>query len=132
MGSGLSALSRRRPDGDGEVWAIPAIRCVKASRSGFGETEALRGVDLVVEDGEVFGYLRPNGAGKTTLRIIMGLTRATAGRFELFGLDAWARRDELHQRVGYVPGDVSRYPPRTGQDHVDYGHLHRIGRPAGA
>ncbi len=112
---------------------IPVIRCEGVTKR-FGATEALRGVDLVVEDGEVFGYLGPNGAGKTTtLRIIMGLTRATAGRVELFGLDAWARRDELHRRVGYVPGDVSLYPRLTGQDHVDYvGHLHRIGRPAGA
>lgn len=111
----------------------PVIRCEGVTKR-FGATEALRGVDLVVEGGEVFGYLRSNGAGKTTtLRIIMGLTRATTSRVELFGLDAWARRDELHRRVGYVPGDVSLYPRLTGQDHVDYlGHLHRIGRPAGA
>jgi len=133
MASGLSALSRRRLDGGGGGVGKPVIRCEGVTKR-FGATEALRGVDLVVEDGEVFGYLGPNGAGKTTtLRIIMGLTRATAGRVELFGLDAWARRDELHQRVGYVPGDVSLYPRLTGQDHVDYvGHLHRIGRPAGA
>lgn len=97
----------------------------------FGATQALRGVDLVVEQGEVFGYLGPNGAGKTTtLRILMGLTRATGGHIELFGLDAWRHRDELHRRVGYVPGDVALYPRLTGQDHVDYlGHLHRMGRP---
>ena len=60
----------------------------------------------------------------------MGLTRATAGSAELFGLDAWTHRDDLHRRVGYVPGDVALYPRLTGQDHVDYvGHLHGMGRP---
>ncbi len=111
----------------------PVIRCVGVTKR-FGATEALRGVDLVVEEGEVFGYLGPNGAGKTTtLRIVMGLTRAGEGRAELFGLDAWARRDELHRRVGYVPGDVALYPRLSGRDHIDYvGHLHGIGRPPDA
>jgi ABC-2 type transport system ATP-binding protein len=113
--------------------STPVIRCEGVTKR-FGATEALHGVDLVVEQGEVFGYLGPNGAGKTTtLRILMGLTRATTGRVELFGLDAWRHRDELHRRVGYVPGDVSLYPRLTGQDHVDYlGHLHGLGRPADA
>ncbi|GAA2035498.1 hypothetical protein GCM10009740_28080 [Terrabacter terrae] len=76
----------------------------------------------------------PNGAGKTrTLRPLVGLTRATSGSAELFELHAWRHRDELHRRVGYVPGDVSLYPRLTGQDHVDYlGHLHRLGRPPDA
>lgn len=109
---------------------IPVIECVGVTKR-FGATEALSGVDLVVDAGEVFGYLGPNGAGKTTtLRILMGLTRATAGRAALFGLDAWAHRDELHRRVGYVAGDVALYPRLTGQDHVDHvGHLHGLGRP---
>jgi len=108
----------------------PVIRCDGVTKR-FGATEALRGVDLVVDEGEVFGYLGPNGAGKTTtLRIIMGLTRAGEGRAELFGLDAWAHRDELHRRVGYVPGDVALYPRLSGRDHIDYvGHLHGVGRP---
>jgi ABC-2 type transport system ATP-binding protein len=108
----------------------PVIRCDGVTKR-FGATEALRGVDLVVDEGEVFGYLGPNGAGKTTtLRIIMGLTRAGDGRAELFGLDAWAHRDELHRRVGYVPGDVALYPRLSGRDHIDYvGHLHGVGRP---
>jgi ABC-2 type transport system ATP-binding protein len=57
------------------------------------------------------------------------LSSATVGSVALFGLDAWTRRDELHRRVGYVPGDVALYPRLAGQDHVDcVGHLHRMGR----
>jgi ABC-2 type transport system ATP-binding protein len=48
----------------------------------------------------------------------------------VFGEDAWSRRDELHQRVGYVPGDVALYPRLTGREHVQFvGHLHRLNGP---
>ena len=111
----------------------PVIRC-EAVVKRFGRTEALRGVDLAVEPGELFGYLGPNGAGKTTtLRLLLGLTRPTSGRVEVLGLDAWRHRDELHRRMGYLPGDISLYPRLTGQEHVDFlGHLHGQGRPPAA
>lgn len=100
----------------------------------FGRTEALRGVDLVVEAGDLFGYLGPNGAGKTTtLRLIMGLTRPSTGRVEVLGQDAWRDRTTIHRRVGYVPGDVALYDRLSGQEHVDFiGHLHGRSRPPAA
>ena len=109
------------------------IRCAAVTKR-FGRTEALRGVDLVVEQGDLFGYLGPNGAGKTTtLRLLMGLTRPTAGQVEVLGMDAWTRREQIHRRVGYVPGDVALYDRLTGRDHVDFvGHLHGLGVPASA
>ena len=61
----------------------------------YGETVALDRLDLAVEQGEVYGYLGPNGAGKTTtIRLLLGLHRPTAGRAELFGVDAWRRAGE--------------------------------------
>ncbi len=110
-----------------------AIQCAAVTKR-FGRTEALRGVDLVVEQGDLFGYLGPNGAGKTTtLRLLMGLTRPTTGRVEVLGMDAWTRREQIHRRVGYVPGDVALYDRLTGRDHVEFiGHLHGLGRPASA
>jgi ABC-2 type transport system ATP-binding protein len=109
----------------------PVVGCEGVTKR-FGDTEALRGVDLDVLEGEVFGYLGPNGAGKTTtLRLLMGLTRCSTGRVEVLGLDAWRRRDEVHRRVGYVPGDVALYPRLSGRDHVDYlGNLRGLGRPS--
>ena len=109
----------------------PVVGCEGVTKR-FGDTEALRGVDLDVLEGEVFGYLGPNGAGKTTtLRLLMGLTRCSTGRVEVLGLDAWRRRDEVHRRVGYVPGDVALYPRLSGLDHVDYlGNLRGLGRPS--
>jgi ABC-2 type transport system ATP-binding protein len=59
---------------------------------------ALDSLDLTVREGEVYGYLGPNGAGKTTtIRLLLGLHRATAGRAELFGVDAWTDPVSAHR-----------------------------------
>ena len=66
--------------------------------------EAVRGVDLQVEDGEIVGFLGPNGAGKTTtLRMLTTLLTPTAGTATVCGADL--RRDPLgvRRRIGYVP-----------------------------
>jgi ABC-2 type transport system ATP-binding protein len=74
----------------------------------FGRIEALKGVSLTVERGEIFGLLGQNGAGKTTLiKILLGVIKKTAGRALLLDRPAgtaWARR-----RVGYLPED-HRFP----------------------
>jgi ABC transporter DrrB family efflux protein len=65
----------------------PAVRTEGVAKS-FGATPALRGVDLVVPEGTVFGLLGPNGAGKTTLvRVLATLLSPDAGRAEVFGRD---------------------------------------------
>jgi ABC-2 type transport system ATP-binding protein len=72
----------------------------------YGQTLALDALELSVEAGEVYGYLGPNGAGKTTtIRLLLGLHRPTAGRAELFGLDAWREAVAAHRRVAYVAGE---------------------------
>jgi ABC-2 type transport system ATP-binding protein len=59
----------------------------------YGQTLALDALDLTIGEGEVYGYLGPNGAGKTTMiRLLLGLHRPSAGRAELFGMDAWRKR----------------------------------------
>ena len=74
----------------------------------FGDVAALRPLDLEVGEGEVLGYLGPNGAGKTTtIRCLLGLIRASAGRAEIFGIDAQARPAEAHERVAFVPGEAN-------------------------
>lgn len=65
----------------------------KAARKRYGAVEALKGVDLTIEPGEVVGLLGPNGAGKTTsISLMLGLRRPTSGEARLFGLPPSDRR----------------------------------------
>jgi ABC-2 type transport system ATP-binding protein len=87
----------------------------------YGRTEALGGISLTIEPGEVFGYLGPNGAGKsTTIRILMGMLQPTSGEASVFGSDTWRNTPEVHRLVGYVPGEPSVYARLSGHQHVDY------------
>lgn len=87
----------------------------------FGSVQALDELSLEVAPGEVRGFLGPNGAGKsTTIRVILGLLRADSGSVQLFGGNPWTEAVSLHQRIAYVPGDVSLWPSLTGGESIDY------------
>ncbi|HXR11521.1 MAG TPA: ABC transporter ATP-binding protein [Gaiellaceae bacterium] len=87
----------------------------------YGETVALDGLDLSVDEGEVYGYLGPNGAGKTTtIRLLLGLHRPTAGRAELFGIDAWGDPETAHRRVAYVAGEPFLWPSLTSAETLAF------------
>jgi ABC-2 type transport system ATP-binding protein len=87
----------------------------------YGAQVALRGLDLRVATGRLFGFLGPNGAGKTTaLRLLLGLLRATNGRAEVLGRDAWRDGPELRTDVGYLPGDVRFYSWLTGRQTLAF------------
>lgn len=92
----------------------------------YGKQEALRGVNLTVKQGEVYGFIGPNGAGKsTTIRILLGMLRKSGGEVKLLGSDPWQNPVDLHQRLVYVPGDVSLWPNLTGGEAIDFlGRLH--------
>jgi ABC-2 type transport system ATP-binding protein len=80
---------------------------------------ALRGLDLDVERGEVFGYLGPNGSGKTTtLKILMGLVFADAGTAEVLGRPLADRSWRF--RVGYLPEHPYLYDYLTPREYLDY------------
>jgi len=105
---------------------VAAIRTVGLAKS-FRATAALRPLDLEVAEGEVLGYLGPNGAGKTTtIRCLLGLIRSSAGRAEIFGVDAQAHPAQAHRRVAYVPGEANLWPGLTGGQT-----LHLLGRVQG-
>ncbi len=83
----------------------------------FGDTEALKDLDLEVSEGEVVGILGPNGAGKTTLiRLLLGLLMPSAGRAEIFGLDCHSQTVEAHRRLAYVAGESNLWPTLTGAE----------------
>jgi ABC-2 type transport system ATP-binding protein len=97
-----------------------AIRTFGLSKR-YGSTVALADLDLAVAPGEVYGFLGPNGAGKTTtIRLLLGLHRASAGRAELFGLDAWRDPVRAHRDVAYVPGEPFLWPALTSSETFAY------------
>lgn len=86
----------------------------------YGKVKALDGVNLEVNEGEVYGYIGPNGAGKTTtIRILLGILQATRGNATVFGKDAWKDAVEIHKHVAYVPGEVNLWPDLTGGEIID-------------
>jgi len=83
--------------GDGLVQA-------RGLRKRFGEFEAVRGVDLDVVRGEVFGFLGPNGAGKSsTMRMIACVSPRSAGSLQVLGMDPAADGPRIRARIGVVP-----------------------------
>jgi ABC-2 type transport system ATP-binding protein len=87
----------------------------------YGVQPALRDLDLRVPTGRLFGFLGPNGAGKTTaLRLLLGLLRATRGRAEVLGRDAWRDGPRLRTEVGYLPGDVRFWNRLTGRQTLTF------------
>lgn len=85
----------------------------------YGKVEAVRGIDLEIWPGEIYGFLGPNGAGKsTTIRCLLGFLRPTAGAIRVFGLDATDDGVAIRRRVAYAPGEL-RLPERlTGAQFV--------------
>jgi ABC-2 type transport system ATP-binding protein len=99
---------------------MTAIRTEKLTKR-YGATLAVDALDLAVEPGEVYGYLGPNGAGKTTtIRLLLGLHRPTAGRAELFGVDAWRDPVTAHKRVAYVASEPFLWPALTGAETLEF------------
>jgi len=87
------------------------MACIEARglRKSFGDTVALDGVDLRVEEGRILGLIGPNGAGKTTaLNAILGLT-PYQGELRVLGRDPWTERDQLMRDVCFI-GDVAVLP----------------------
>jgi len=80
----------------------------------YGSIQALFGVDLEVQRGEIFGFLGPNGAGKTTtIRCLLDLIRPNGGTVRVLGLDPQKDPVTVRARAGYLPGELHIEPNFT-------------------
>ena len=94
---------------------------VRGLTKDFGPVQALRGLDLEVPPGSVFGFLGPNGAGKTTaLSILAGLASPTSGQARVCGLDAVEDGLEVRRRIGFLRQEPRFYAWMTGRETLQF------------
>jgi ABC-2 type transport system ATP-binding protein len=95
-------------------------------RKAYGEFVAIRGLELIIDKGEVFGFLGPNGAGKTTtIRMMMGILVPSSGSVRIDGLDCQADRVQVKRRVGYLPDNPIFYDYLRGREILTFvGEMH--------
>jgi ABC-2 type transport system ATP-binding protein len=109
---------------------VPAALAVSQLRKAYGATEALRGVDLEVHEGELVGLLGPNGAGKSTLvKIACGLVRPSGGRAQVVGAPAGSA--PAQRALGYL-AELFRFPGWMTADELLALHQRLAGSGGGS
>ncbi len=87
----------------------------------YGEVEAVRGIDLEVRKGEIFGFLGPNGAGKsTTINILCTLVQMTSGSAQVAGFDVEREPDAVRHHIGLVFQDPSLDQQLTARENLEF------------
>jgi ABC-2 type transport system ATP-binding protein len=87
----------------------------------YGTVQALDGLSLEVQEGEIFGLLGANGAGKTTLiKVLVGALQADEGHVRVLGLDPDKQKHELRPKVGYMPQQAALYDDLSARDNVRF------------
>lgn len=87
----------------------------------YKNIQALRSLDLRVQQNSILGFLGPNGAGKTTtIKLLLGLIRPSAGMATIFGMDIISRSVDIRARVGYLPQEPHFYEHMTARQTLDF------------
>ncbi len=99
--------------------AIETKKLTKSYKTPKGSVNVVDGIDLHVEEGEIFGFLGPNGAGKTTtIKILLGIIYQTAG--EAFVLDKEVGDTAIHHLISYLPEKPYYYDHMTGMEILKF------------
>ena len=96
----------------------------------FGDFTAVDAITFEVERGEIFGFLGANGAGKTTaMRMLTGLSKPTAGKGSVAGLDVVRQSEKIKERIGYMSQKFSLYNDLTVKENIRfYGGVYGLSR----
>ncbi len=87
----------------------------------YGEFEALRGISLNVQQGDIYGFIGPNGAGKTTtIKILTTLLEPTAGDAFVDGKSVWDQKQDIRGLIGYMPDAFGVYPDMTVNEYLHF------------
>ncbi len=99
---------------------IEGLRKVYAAGKRTAAKEALKGVDLTIPEGSVFGLLGPNGAGKSTMiNIMAGLVRKTSGKVRIWGFDQDENPRQSRAAIGVMPQELSVDPFFTPRESLE-------------
>ncbi|MBK9943989.1 MAG: ABC transporter ATP-binding protein [Kouleothrix sp.] len=109
----------------------PLIEAIGLQKS-FGDTIAVKGIDLQVRPGEIFGFLGPNGAGKTTtIKMLIGLLRPSAGVARIGGHDIQREPIAAKSLIGYVPDQPYLPEKLTAREFLEFiAGLYQLDRAA--
>jgi ABC-2 type transport system ATP-binding protein len=109
--------SESTPSADSGSVAVQSRGLIKTFTGRSGTVEAVRGVDLDVHHGEIFGFLGPNGAGKsTTVRMLTTLTGITGGTATVAGVDVGSDPDGVRRKIGVALQEAGLDPRQTGRE----------------
>jgi len=93
---------------------------VKDVTKKFGDFTAVSGINIEVQQGEIFGFLGPNGAGKsTTIRLLLDILRPDSGSIELLGRPNRQARD-VHREIGFLSGEMAVDTDLTGHQYLEF------------
>jgi ABC-2 type transport system ATP-binding protein len=99
---------------------VPAVQTSGLSRT-YGSMTALSALDLVVQRGDLFGFIGSNGAGKTTtLRILATFLVPSAGNAQVMGRDVVAEADQVRRMIGYMPDFFGVYKDMEVTEYLDF------------
>jgi ABC-2 type transport system ATP-binding protein len=97
---------------------VPLIQ-VRGLRKRFGDGDAVQGVDLSIEEREIFGLIGPDGAGKSTLiRMLAGILEPSEGKISLRGIDVVQDYEKVRKAVGYMPQTFGLYGLLTVEENL--------------
>ena len=87
----------------------------------YGSEVGIKGINLEIKKGEVFGFIGPNGAGKSTfIRTLLGLLLPSSGSAKILGQSIIERPEEIRKKIGYLPSEVNYYDDMSSRELLEY------------